>query len=353
MVIYYSHSVDDYDTPKENQELQIIEEQNPGVAIINPKDIKIPPEERKYFRHILEKYIYPEIDKCSIIYYSRNKNRKITQGTHAEIQYGYHKKISVYPIMKMLSGDERERFYKRNPDLITELLNFFKLPGGGLRCIAIRPFDRGIKYVYRNNLSQYNYALQSLNKYNFVNTVRYARTIEFLPYIFDDGVLQNNRKQDIMDHAIGVTPIIDLDSYDIDILDKSKGRIDILSDQKYIDEMNNTIDIFRDELRSVDQKIKQNIFTGNGFNIIGEDYYDDDIKGIYAVVDGLNGIKQDVQEKTGCEVHLKRFGWNSNLKPPDTFHFDNHRLTLALRADKKLDLDWLVEHSDPFSGVYK
>ena len=352
MTIYYSHSTSDYNTPKEAKELQIIREQNPGVKIINPRDFKIQPCDKKYFHYLLKTYFYPAIDKCDIIYYSRNETNKITQMVQAEIQYGYYKKKSVYQIIEQIPSNDRLLFYKRNPDLITGMLNFFKLEKG-LRCVVLRPFDEDIPYVYHNSLSRYNYALQPLTTRNFANSVWYSRTIQFLSFIMSHTVFENNRKADIYDHVIGITPIIEIDSDDIDIDKKSKGRVDVLSDQKYIDDFDNIIGVFRDKLTELDEKIEQIIFTGNGFQILLEDYYDDDIQEIFELRDAVVNVEKYVREKTDCNVHAKRYGWSGNFKPPYTFHFNNNRLTLPLQPDKKIDLDYLVRYSNPRSEVYK
>ena len=361
MTIYYSHSKSIYNTDRELSELKIISDQNPGIDIINPRDLDIPPEEDKLFRHTIEKYIKPEINKCAVLCYSRDDNDKITSGVNEEIQYQYQRKMAVRPIIRMMNGTERQAFYKKNTNVMRQLLDFFNLKDG-YRCMAMRPFDLDIQYVYRDAFSEYNYALRPLMSANFLNSVGYARTIEFMPYIFDEGIFQNNRKVDVENHVIGITLVIDIDSHDVDPKirdkdgkiaykgDKSRGRIDILSHQKYIDEMNNIVDEFRYELSKIGFDIDKIIFSGNGVSIMLENYYNDDFQKILQVQDGLNAIKNIVKRKTGCEVHLKRYGWNSNFKPPGTFHFNNFRLTLEI---DKLDMDYLVKHSDPFSKVYR
>lgn len=260
--------------------------------------------------------------------------------------------------MKRMNANDKIKFYQNNPSVKKELLDWFKLDeknGNGLRCMAMRP-DIKYKYVYRNVKSQYAYALTPLTEELFDNTVTFARTIEFLPWIFDIEVMKCMRKRDVNNYRIGITFVIDIDAPDIDINAKSIGRHNLLDESgKYIELIDNVVGVFKDELVKVDLWDGNRItFTGNGINIILLPYYDN-IGELFKYTDGLKGLVKDVCEITEYpSVHSKRPGWNSNYKPPGTFHFDNNRLTLEISKDKELNLDWLVEHSDPFNDkIYK
>lgn len=254
--------------------------------------------------------------------------------------------------MKRMNGNERLKFYQNNPSVKKGLLDWFKLGdnGEGLRCMALRP-DSKYRYVYRNIKSEYAYALTPLTEELFDNTVTFARTIEFLPWILDTGVLKCMRKRDVDKYKIGITFVIDIDAPDLDENNKSLGRYNLLDESgKHIDTMNKVIGIFKDELIKVDLwNGNKMTFTGNGANIVLPQY-NDSIAELFKYTDGLKGLVKDTCEIAKYSfVHSKRPGWNSNYKPPGTFHFDNNRLTLEISKDKELNLDWLVEHSNPYN----
>lgn len=262
--------------------------------------------------------------------------------------------------MKRIDVSQRIKFYEDNPSVKKELLDWFKLNGNGngngLRCMALRP-DSKYRYVYRNIKSEYAYALTPLTEELFDNTVTFARTVEFMPWILNTGVLKCMRKRDVDNYKIGITFVIDIDAPDLDENNKSLGRYNILDESgKYIDTMNNVIGVFKDELVKVDLWDRNRMtFTGNGINIVLPQY-NDNIVELFKYTDGLKGLIKDACEIAKYPfVHSKRPGWNSNYKPPGTFHFDNNRLTLEiLDKNKELNLDWLVEHSNPFNDkIYK
>jgi hypothetical protein len=254
--------------------------------------------------------------------------------------------------MQKIDVSKRSKFYDNNPSVKKWLLDWFDINGDGLRCMAMRP-DKIYKYAYRNVRSQYAYALTPLTEELFDNAVTFARTIEFFPWIFDIGVTKCMRKIDVNNHRIGITPVIDIDAPDLDKNKKSLGRYDLLDESgKYLEIMNNVVGVFKDELDKVDLWDGSKMtFTGNGINILLPQYYDSFDK-LLEYIDGINGLIQDVSEIAEYSfVHSKRPGWNANYKPPGTFHFDNNRLTLEIPdKNKKLDLDWLIEYSNPYNN---
>lgn len=259
--------------------------------------------------------------------------------------------------MKRMDANERLKFYETNPSVKKELLDWFKLDGDCIRCMAMRPEDRKYKYVYRNIKSQYAYALTPLTEELFNNSVTFSRTIEFLPWVFDTEVMKCMSKMDVDSYIAGITFVVDIDAPDINENSKSLGRFDLLDESgKYTEMMDNVIGVFKDELVKVDLWDGIRLpFTGNGINMVFPlyiDNYDELLKYVY----GLIGVIKDVSKITNYPfVHYKKPGWNSNFKPPGTFHFDNNRLTLEIPdKDKKLDLEWLVEHSNPYNErLYK
>lgn len=258
--------------------------------------------------------------------------------------------------MKRMDANERLKFYENNPSVKKELLDWFKLDGDCLRCMAMRP-DKKYKYVYRNIKSQYAYALTPLTEELFNNSITFARTIEFLSWVFDTEVMKCMSKMDVDSYIAGVTFVVDIDAPDINENNKSLGRFNLLDESgKYTEMMDNVIGIFKDELSKVDLwNNARETFTGNGINIVLYQYLDN-IEELFKYVDGLKGLIKDVSKLTNYPfIHYKKPGWSSNFKPPETFHFDNNRLTLEISdKDKKLDLEWLVEHSNPYNErLYK
>lgn len=90
--IYFSHSVKDYNTEYELNITNQIKTKYPDAIIINPKDIKIDPEDIKNqaypgFMKRLRKYFFPEIDKCDIMIVAKSKTGKYGSGAKKEIEY--------------------------------------------------------------------------------------------------------------------------------------------------------------------------------------------------------------------------------------------------------------------------
>ena len=250
-----------------------------------------------------------------------------------------------------MEPNERLTFYENNPSSKEELLSWFKLEKG-FRCMALRPEDSRYRYVYRNIKSKYAYALTPLTEELFNDTVKFARTVEFLPWIFDEGVLKCMRKSNVNEHRIGITMVIDIDAPDKNEEDKSIGRQNLLQeDGKYLEIMDNVLGVFKDELNKVDLWNESKMtFTGNGINIVFSPYYDK-MEELIKYVNGVKGLIKDVTKMTKYPfVHAKMPGWNANFKPPKTFHFSHNRLTLEIPdINRKLDLDWLVEYSNPYN----
>jgi hypothetical protein len=255
-----------------------------------------------------------------------------------------------------MEPNERIAFYDNNPSAKEELLNWFKLNDNnnikGLRCMALRPEDRRYRYAYRNINSKYAYALTPLTEELFNKTVRFARTVEFFPWIFDEGILKCMRKANVNEHRIGITMVIDIDAPDKNEDDKSIGRQDLLQeDCKYLEIMDNVLGVFKDELNKVDLWNESKMtFTGNGINIVLSPYYDNMIE-LMKYANGVKGLIKDVTKMVKYPfVHAKLPGWNSNFKPPKTFHFERNRLTLEIPdINRKLDLDWLIQQSNPYN----
>jgi len=88
MIIYFGHSLRDYNTEKESKEIERIIELYPECEIINPKDI-IAPKSKDIIdaQTILNKYFIPIIKGCDIFCYSKTKKGKLTYGVRKELEY--------------------------------------------------------------------------------------------------------------------------------------------------------------------------------------------------------------------------------------------------------------------------
>lgn len=395
MKIYVARSRSDYETIYEEKAFGNIKRKWEGCSIIEFPVIEEEMKKGKNFFKLEFNTFFPLISECDIFIILPVCNEKglkgvekrgsISTGVQHEMKFAKRigKKILIYnetefrelvdttvtevdrngvdgngTKLKRMTTEERIYFYKHNPMVAKEMIDWCKLDsvGGkrnGMRCVALRPDNEKYSYVYRDIRSVYGYALSGLNEGNFVNRVKFARTIEFLPYIFDIGITQCMRKADVLKYIIGVTYVIDIDSPDIDENDKSKGRFDLL-DFELIDYMNDVVGHFKDELIDVGEWNNcRKTFTGNGVNIILGSYYDNGIE-ISKFINGMIGLVKDVREMTNCSVHVKKPGWNSNYKIPGTFHFTNNKLVSEIDKNKDLNLDELIKKSNPYNTeVYK
>ena len=88
MIIYFAHSINEYNTEKESKNIERIIELYPECEIINPKDIDAPKSKDIVDSlNILEKHFYPIIKGCDIFVYSKTKKGKLMYGVMKELQY--------------------------------------------------------------------------------------------------------------------------------------------------------------------------------------------------------------------------------------------------------------------------
>ena len=89
MKIYFAHSIKEYNTKKESNEIEKIIKLYPECEIINPKDI-IAPKSKDIIdaQIILSKYFYPIIKGCDMFCFSKTKKCKLlTYGVKKELEY--------------------------------------------------------------------------------------------------------------------------------------------------------------------------------------------------------------------------------------------------------------------------
>lgn len=228
-----------------------------------------------------------------------------------------------------LTSNERVIFYRDNPKLKKEMIDFMHIEEG-IRCLAMRP-DPNISdrpYVYKDpNKDKEEYNLRTLTNDNFYEVVKYARTLQYLTYIYDEDVQNCKHKFDLESHIIGLTPVIDIDSERIDPEDSTKGRYDIMlqENKKYFGNIVGFINKMEEKLIEYDEPFKV-MFSGNGFQLILDNYYPDipyDIEDINNFRDKIIDLIDDVCQMTNYEfVDTKKYTWNNNMKLPHTFHFN-------------------------------
>lgn len=98
--IYYSHPTYQYNTQRETENIDIIDDVYPDSIIINPTDIKIPEEDMKKlkgeyadFLRMQQKYFFPSIKECDIFIY--DDSITLTGGVKLELMYAKHKEIEI------------------------------------------------------------------------------------------------------------------------------------------------------------------------------------------------------------------------------------------------------------------
>lgn len=378
--IYYSYPVDyEYDSGDIKKIKDYYGEiyGSDNIEVINPKDItkNISDDDLvklkgdyPYFKEMMEKHFLCRVrDSDLLIWNDGDKGERVGEGVRIEFNEAIKWSVPIRYIRNLttpLSGNRIIEFYNKNLKLKKELLDFFKVDSAddnglgieGLRAVAMRPYSKKRIYVYRNRWSAYGYALRTLEEGNFDEIVGYAKTIQYLPFIFDkDKITKNQNITGIRDCIIGIGYVIDIDMPHIDDSDATKGRLEMLT-LDGIEYMKRVIGVFKDELNEVDEwNDCVLIFSGNGIQIKLEDFYGTKEK-TEKFEEKMIELKRDVEHIIECHSHSNTsYGWNANMKPPSTFHFDNNLLSLYLDKTKKdfgLDLKYLLIYSNPWSKIY-
>lgn len=245
---------------------------------------------------------------------------------------------------KHLNKYERIQFYRERPAFKKAMVKFMDVEEG-IRCIAMRPDPKispKIPYVYKN-VHKPGYALRTLDNDNFNEIVGYARTVQYLTYIYDEDIQNCKSMAEIYSHIIGLTPVIDIDAPDIDPLDASKGRYDIMLPENkiYFGQILGFINKLEEVLIEQDELFKI-MFSGNGFQFMLDNYYPEtshDLADINNFREKILELIDDVVQMTKYEfVHTKKYNWNNNMKIPYTFHFDiPNRLTRPITLQQIRD----------------
>jgi len=238
----------------------------------------------------------------------------------------------------------RQMFYKKNPQFIKYIRDFLKL-NNLYRCLLVDKY-----FVYTDKLSKYGYPFTNrIDTWTLENST----TIHYFNHSFDKGIIKNNYVKDISNHYTGVKLTADIDSQKDEELSKIKKksvRVDILSDDKYLNEMEQVINNFYDEAKDrcdIDKDELELQFSGNGFYIRPKEVYYGTVEQI-AELEGqwLKLIMRVNENGGGCKIDDRSSAWNRFFKCGFSFHSTYNRLSIPVNI-KDLNLEYLIKYSNP------
>ena len=249
----------------------------------------------------------------------------------------------------------RQMFYKKNPIFIKYIRDFLNVDNG-MRCRALllesKKSDGSIKgdiKIKGKDIStyfSYKDGTQKEYKYPLTNKIDgyclNAITIYFFKCIFNNNVTRSNSIDDITDNIIGVTSV-----FDIDAPEENGKKIDILSDRKYTDKIIKGIERIDKELKllGIGYKIQ---FSGNGYYIILDDYYDD-YNSLITYCDKFIRLSYDMSQLTGMDIDAWNLNYYRFFKVPYSFHRDYNRISIPLPYD--FSHEYVVKYSNPDNYV--
>ena len=263
-----------------------------------------------------------------------------------------YKHYMEYDVQKEGMKVREDYYYNKHPDQVDFIVDFFKVKRG------IRPRgaqyyakDKETKewrkvYLYHNPITDqfnigengYGYPFTDINSVNVEWEIIIFNNLYFFPYIYSKKARKLEDKGEALDYAIGITPIMDIDSISIDPNDISKGRYDVLGTSKMSRRSYDQIEKFRllarEELENIGiWKDTRLMHSGNGLYIILPDFYGD-LEEInrYSMI--FNGLKAYLNSQFGEEVtHETKLYSKQLFKIPFTFHNTFDRVSIPINKD--------------------
>jgi len=253
----------------------------------------------------------------------------------------------------------RLMFYKKNPIFIKYLRNFFNIEKGvRCRCLLVETPSH-IKTQSQNTMTingkeirtSFVYRDGSNNDYGFPltnvidNYCLNAVTIHFFNSIYNEGILKNNRQQDISSHIIGLTPVFDIDVPKSKSIKDKRDKNDILSKPDYIEDVVEGIKIIDMELKEIDEYENSSIqFSGNGFYVMLDNFYGN-IDAIDLYCENFIGLVEDIIQDTGLKIDVWNRDWHRFFKAPYSFHKTYNRISVPLPRD--FTYEYLLKYTNP------
>lgn len=352
--IYFCHPVSDYNDEFDTECIKKIKnkfgDKFGDVEIINPRNIKIDDSDKKKlsgslddYVTMMEKYFFPEIDKCDAIYVFASDYQKYTDGVYREIQYAKYKGKTVVEWWK----EDRILFYSER--CVLDFINKYFDVKKGVRCVVGHEKDMyRLKHEPSYRLWNGNkcraYTLPDLKNWKY-NALKDFWCLHSLMYTFDKSALEWNdgteSKSMFRDRRLGLNAVIELDSPD----DPGSNKAKRLTFFDYINK-------FDDAIKKID-KILENettdynlMFSGNGIYVMLEGYYGDDLLEEGCFRDNFINLLDTLKEKENLgdkmKVHVDnaKAPWNDYFKLPLTFHETRPRMSIPLPKGK-LDGKWI------------
>lgn len=256
-----------------------------------------------------------------------------------------------------IDSEYRLKFYHENLNMVNYMRRFLDKQEKGTLCRCLLVDEhKNVKgdiipggFYYTDKLKSGYAFTNRIDEWSLKNSI----TIHYYSWVYSKGIFDNVYINDVHKHVIGVRPTIDIDApYDEELSKKlkKKTRVDILFDDKYIEDAKETIKLIIKELNDVDDKtipIKFIIqFSGNGFYIrLDKNFYGSE-SDISIFDDKWVELKRNVNHETGFDnIDIRRGAWNRFYKVPFTFHSYYNRLSINL--PENFNLDYLLKHSNP------
>lgn len=357
--IYFCHPVSDYNDEFETECIKKIEDEFGDefgdIEIINPRNIKIDDSDKKKlsgslddYIEMMEKYFFPEIDRCDIIYVFASDYQKYTDGVIREIQYARKRGKTVIELWQK----DRISFYHKS-GVLNFIENFFDVKKG-IRCVVGHEKDmyrlkHEPSYRLWENGKCRGYTLPDpiSRKYDIL---RDYWCVHSLMYTFDKSVLTwndaSNSKSMFRDRRVGLNAVIELDSPDDPSSDKAK-RLTFFDHIAEFDSVISKIDkILENETTEYNL-----MFSGNGIYVMLEGYYGEDLLEEGCFKQNFSNLLDTLKEKEGLgdkmRVHVDnaKAPWNDYFKICFTFHETRPRISIPLPKGK-LDGKWIDKVSN-------
>jgi len=368
-IIYFAHSVKDYNSKYEQECIDKISKKFPGFTIINPntdidisdKDIAKIKGNHNEFMGMMSKYFFDTISTCAIICpFVDSKTKKYTQGVVKEIEYAKSVDIKVFEITNKTklfnkriskiipSRKDRMAFYKNSS--ATDFINYYFNVQKGVRYMVGHVENRAelgrmpSYRMYKNNKCKAIKLSTILDEKD--NPFREYYSNHAYIYTFKDHKDKwfniEQKKTMYTENILGMNQVIDLDMPEDPKGEKAR-RLNFFD---HIDEFNVVISKIDKKLTDLEENYNL-MFSGNGIYFVLEGYYEDNLS-VYIdnIINLIDHFKEtEFGDKSEVHVCNNAAPWNDYFKLPFTFHESRPRMSVPLRKGK-IDGDWLDKVSD-------
>lgn len=256
--------------------------------------------------------------------------------------------------------EEIIEFYKRNPEVVKFILDFFKLKKGkkGVRSRVIHNMREGRAPVIYCEYGKICFT--DINENNFWKQMSIPGTVHFREWAYDETVRKVDSRKiegyEFEEYRIGISVVLDIDAPTV-VFNGQEVKVPFFEDI-YFDDFQMAKRIVEKELDEM--RLEYNcLFSGNGIYLIIESEYPKDTDDMFrpGMTNYLNyfwdvlyvsKIRTNIVdinrilEENGvlCSIDPRWKAWSVYHKIPFTYHGSKDRLSIPLsRGD--MDKDWM------------